>query len=205
MSTRSSTSWYVYRAAASVARRTWRLLSRNKLSVAERASVLATLNHESFLDNSVAQVWATLLDEGGYGQTGMRSDQATGLRPARRSVLMAVRQARKAAEILRRVGHRRRTEPRVPAVFGHRSQVPHEPGPAGEPVLAGNDQLRGAELQAARVVGHPIRVVAGQPHNRAGVAGPNGPLQGTGLPAEAVNVGTVGHAQGRHNGLLSYA
>jgi putative transposase len=66
MSTRSSTSWYVYRAAASVARRTWRLLSRNKLSVAERASVLATLNHESFVDNSVAQVWATLPDEGSY-------------------------------------------------------------------------------------------------------------------------------------------
>jgi putative transposase len=37
-----------------------------KLSVAERASVLATLNHESFVDKSVAQVWATLLDEGAY-------------------------------------------------------------------------------------------------------------------------------------------
>jgi putative transposase len=39
---------------------------RNKLSVAERAVVLATLNHESFVDKSVAQVWATLLDEGSY-------------------------------------------------------------------------------------------------------------------------------------------
>jgi putative transposase len=38
----------------------------NKLSTAERASVLATLNHESFVDKSVAQVWATLLDEGSY-------------------------------------------------------------------------------------------------------------------------------------------
>lgn len=38
----------------------------NKLSVAERAMVLATLNHESFADKSVAQVWATLLDEGSY-------------------------------------------------------------------------------------------------------------------------------------------
>jgi putative transposase len=38
----------------------------NKLSVAERATVLATLNHESFVDKSVAQVWATLLDEGTY-------------------------------------------------------------------------------------------------------------------------------------------
>jgi putative transposase len=38
----------------------------NKLSVAERASVLTTLNHESFVDKSVAQVWATLLDQGAY-------------------------------------------------------------------------------------------------------------------------------------------
>jgi putative transposase len=38
----------------------------NKLSVAERASVLAVVNHESFVDKSVAQVWATLLDEGSY-------------------------------------------------------------------------------------------------------------------------------------------
>lgn len=38
----------------------------NALTPAERASVLATLNHESFVDKSVAQVWATLLDEGSY-------------------------------------------------------------------------------------------------------------------------------------------
>jgi putative transposase len=38
----------------------------SKLSAAERAAVLATLNHESFVDKSVAQVWATLLDEGSY-------------------------------------------------------------------------------------------------------------------------------------------
>jgi putative transposase len=38
----------------------------NKLTAAERATVLATLNHESFVDKSVAQVWATLLDEGSY-------------------------------------------------------------------------------------------------------------------------------------------
>jgi putative transposase len=38
----------------------------NKLSPAEGASVLAVLNHESFADKSVAQVWATLLDEGTY-------------------------------------------------------------------------------------------------------------------------------------------
>jgi putative transposase len=38
----------------------------SKLSAAERATVLATLNHESFVDKSVAQVWATLLDEGSY-------------------------------------------------------------------------------------------------------------------------------------------
>jgi putative transposase len=38
----------------------------NKLTAAERASVLATLNHESFVDKSPAQVWATLLDEGTY-------------------------------------------------------------------------------------------------------------------------------------------
>ncbi len=38
----------------------------NKLTATERAAVLATLNHESFVDKSVAQVWATLLDEGSY-------------------------------------------------------------------------------------------------------------------------------------------
>jgi putative transposase len=38
----------------------------NKLSPAERAGVLAILHHESFVDKSVAQVWATLLDEGSY-------------------------------------------------------------------------------------------------------------------------------------------
>ena len=38
----------------------------NKLTAAERAAVLATLHHESFVDKSVAQVWATLLDEGSY-------------------------------------------------------------------------------------------------------------------------------------------
>ncbi len=39
---------------------------RNQLTTAERAAVLATLNHESFVDKSPAQVWATLLDEGTY-------------------------------------------------------------------------------------------------------------------------------------------
>lgn len=38
----------------------------NKLSPAERAAVLAVLGHESFADKSVAQVWATVLDEGSY-------------------------------------------------------------------------------------------------------------------------------------------
>jgi putative transposase len=39
---------------------------RNKLTLAERAAVLATLNRKSSVDNSVAPVWATLLDEGSY-------------------------------------------------------------------------------------------------------------------------------------------
>jgi putative transposase len=43
-----------------------RAAPRNKLSAAERAAVLAVLNHESFADKSVAQVWATMLDEGTY-------------------------------------------------------------------------------------------------------------------------------------------
>lgn len=38
----------------------------NKLTLAEQAAVLAVLNHESFADKSVAQVWATILDEGTY-------------------------------------------------------------------------------------------------------------------------------------------
>ena len=135
----------------------------------------------------------------------MLGEQLSGLRPARRPVLAAVRQAGEAAELLRRVGRRRRTESGVPAVFGHGLQVSREPGPAGEPVFAGDDELRRAELQAAGVVGHRTAMVAGQPRHCVGVAGPNGPLQGTGLPAEAVDVGTVGHAQGRHDGLLSSA
>jgi hypothetical protein len=90
-------------------------------------------------------------------------------------------------------------------VFGHRFHVPREPGPAGEPVLAGDDQLRGAEPQGAGVAGNPAGMVAGQPLGGARVAGPGGPLQGTRLPAEAGEVGTGGHVQGGHNGLLSYA
>jgi putative transposase len=38
----------------------------NALTPAERDTVRATLNHESFVDKSPAQVWATLLDEGTY-------------------------------------------------------------------------------------------------------------------------------------------
>jgi hypothetical protein len=90
-------------------------------------------------------------------------------------------------------------------MFGHGLQVPREAGPAGEPVFAGDDQLRHAELQAASVIRHSTAMVAGQPRGGVGVAGPNGPLQGTGLPAEAVEVGTLGHIQGRHKGLLSSA
>jgi putative transposase len=60
----------------------------NKLSAAERASVLATLNHESFVDKSVAQVWATLLDEGSYlcSESTMYRilDEAGGVRERRR-------------------------------------------------------------------------------------------------------------------------
>jgi putative transposase len=43
-----------------------RVAPPNKLSPAERAAVLVTLNHESFADKSVARVWATMLDEGSY-------------------------------------------------------------------------------------------------------------------------------------------
>jgi len=38
----------------------------NKLTPAERARVLAVLTSEEFADKSVAQAWATLLDEGTY-------------------------------------------------------------------------------------------------------------------------------------------
>nr|BFE81956.1 hypothetical protein GCM10020093_045570 [Planobispora longispora] len=90
-------------------------------------------------------------------------------------------------------------------MFGRGFQVPREPGPAGEPVFAGDDELRRAEPEAADVVRHSTGMMAGQPRDGVGVPGPNGPLQGTGLAAEAVEVGVVGHAQGRHNGLLSSA
>jgi putative transposase len=43
-----------------------RAVPPNKLTPSERAAVLAVLNHESFADKSVAQVWATILDEGTY-------------------------------------------------------------------------------------------------------------------------------------------
>jgi putative transposase len=63
----------------------------NALSDAERERVLATLNSARFADKSVAQIWATLLDEGTYlcsmstmhrllrsvGQSGERRRQAT--------------------------------------------------------------------------------------------------------------------------------
>ncbi len=38
----------------------------NKLTEAERAHVLAVLTSQEFADKSVAQAWATLLDEGTY-------------------------------------------------------------------------------------------------------------------------------------------
>jgi hypothetical protein len=135
----------------------------------------------------------------------MPGDQPPGLGPASRPVLAAVRQAGEAAELVRGIGHRNRTEPGFPAVFGHRCEISPEPRPAGEPVLAGDDQLRGGKRQATEVVRQPTGVVAGQPRDRAGVAGPEGSLEGTGLPTEAVKVGTVGHGQGRHDDLLSSA
>ena len=46
--------------------RTPRPALANKLSAAERAHVLAVLTSQRFADKSVAQVWATLLDEGTY-------------------------------------------------------------------------------------------------------------------------------------------
>ncbi|WP_173163865.1 hypothetical protein [Phytohabitans suffuscus] len=88
-------------------------------------------------------------------------------------------------------------------MLGDGAQVSGQARPAGEPVLAGDDQLRGAERQGAGIRGR--RVVAGQPGGGVRVAGPRGALQGTGLPAEAVQVGTLGHVQGRHGGLLSCA
>jgi len=67
----------------------------NKLSAVERASVLAILNHESFLDKSVAQVWATLLDEGSYlcSESTMYRilRQAGGVRERRRQALHPAR------------------------------------------------------------------------------------------------------------------
>src|SRR5690606_16547529 len=38
----------------------------NKLTEAERAQVLSVLTSQRFADKSVAQTWATLLDEGTY-------------------------------------------------------------------------------------------------------------------------------------------
>lgn len=38
----------------------------NALTAAEQEQVLAVLTSERFVDKSVAQVWATLLDEGTY-------------------------------------------------------------------------------------------------------------------------------------------
>ena len=63
----------------------------NALTAAERAHVLAVLTSDRFIDKSVAQVWATMLDEGTYlcsqssmhrilranGAAGERRSQAT--------------------------------------------------------------------------------------------------------------------------------
>jgi hypothetical protein len=139
------------------------------------------------------------------GQIGMLSDQPPGLGPARRPVLAAVRQAGEAAELIRGIGHRNRTEPGFPTVFGHRCEVSPEPRPTREPVLAGDDQPRGRKRQAGELVGSPTGIVMGQPRQRAGVAGPDGALEQAGLTAEAVEVGAFRHVQSRHDDLLSSA
>jgi len=73
------------------AQRTPRPAPANALSVAEQDAVIAALTSPRFCDKSVAQTWATLLDEGVYlasmstmhrllrliGQSGDRRDQAT--------------------------------------------------------------------------------------------------------------------------------
>ena len=63
---KSRATHYRWQQPKAVRPRTSRPAPASKLSTAERAAVLATLNHESFVDKSVAQVWATLLDEGSY-------------------------------------------------------------------------------------------------------------------------------------------
>lgn len=64
----------------------------NKLTAAERAQVLAVLTSQRFADKSVAQVWATLLDEGTLcpgilpGQRGYLLVGDTGFEPVTSSV-----------------------------------------------------------------------------------------------------------------------
>ena len=86
--------------------------------------------------------------------------------------------------------------PREAAVALHRLDVPAEPGPAGEAVAPGRDQLGGAEREGRR--GRAARVMPGDPGQRGRVAGGHGPLQVPGLVTELLEAGLVGQGNGRH-------
>ncbi|CAL9423182.1 hypothetical protein SUDANB95_01888 [Actinosynnema sp. ALI-1.44] len=66
-------------------------------------------------------------------------------------------------------------------------------------MLAGDDQLRRTQPDlAAKDTGEV-------PGDGIGITRPRGPLHRAGLSAEPVEVGTFGHAERGHDGLLSYA
>ncbi len=80
-------------------------------------------------------------------------------------------------------------------------EVAHQPRPAGEAVVPGDDRLRGGEREAG-AAGEPVLGGVGR---GLGVSAPHGPLQVAGLVAELVEARTVGQGDGRHSDLLSHA
>ena len=83
-------------------------------------------------------------------------------------------------------------------------EVAAEPRPAGEPVTAGDDQLRVGELQVGGDDAHTVGVVAPQQLQRAWVPRPGRPLQAAGVAAEPFEGRVAGQGRG-HDGLLSCA
>jgi hypothetical protein len=134
------------------------------------------------------------------GQLGMLGQQLGGGRQVG-GIVAAVRQAGQPEEP---VGQRLaigRPLAWGPGAGGHDLDVAAQPGPAGEAVLAREDQLGGCERELAggRRVGMPPRY----PGQRGRLAAAHGALQLPRLVAELVQIRVLGKRGGRHRGLLS--
>ena len=96
---------------------------------------------------------------------------------------------------------------RVPGQRVDPLDVADQPGPAGEAVETGQDELRGRQPEAPelRRCGNAGGVVLGHERQGVRVAGPGGSLQVPGPVAQLAQVGVLGQGNGRHGGLLPHA